>query len=85
MYDDDCSERPVRRIPKREALDVSPKPTGRLYDYAQSAEYLAVTERMVRRLWETRRIGAVKVGRHVRFTEAELERFVRDNSTGGAA
>ena len=38
----------------------------------QAAEILAVNERMVRRLVETRRIAFVKVGRHVRFRESDL-------------
>jgi excisionase family DNA binding protein len=38
----------------------------------QAAEVLAVNERMVRRLVETRRIAFVKVGRHVRFRESDL-------------
>lgn len=38
----------------------------------QAAEILAVNERMIRRLVETRRIAFVKVGRHVRFRECDL-------------
>ena len=38
----------------------------------QAAKVLAVNERMVRRLVETRRIAFVKVGRHVRFRESDL-------------
>lgn len=38
----------------------------------QAAEILAVNQRMVRRLIETRRIAFVKVGRHVRFRECDL-------------
>jgi excisionase family DNA binding protein len=38
----------------------------------QAAEVLAVNQRMVRRLVESRRITFVKVGRHVRFRESDL-------------
>ncbi len=38
----------------------------------QAAQVLAVNERMVRRLVESRRIAFVKVGRHVRFRESDL-------------
>ena len=38
----------------------------------QAAEILAVNQRMIRRLIETRRIAFVKVGRHVRFREGDL-------------
>lgn len=44
----------------------------RLLTIEQAAEILAVNERMVRRLIESRRIAFVKVGRHVRFREADL-------------
>lgn len=43
----------------------------------QAAELLAVNERMVRRLVETRRIAFVKVGRHVRFRESDLMNAVQ--------
>ena len=85
MHDDDCSERPVRRIPKREGLDVSPISATGLLDADEVAQRLRVTPRMVRRLWERRELLAVKIGRHVRFTEAEVQRFIREHSAGGAA
>lgn len=40
----------------------------------QAADLLAVNERMIRRLVESRRIPFVKVGRHVRFRETDLAR-----------
>lgn len=47
-------------------------PLDRLLTIEQAAEILAVNERMVRRLIESRRIAFVKVGRHVRFREVDL-------------
>ncbi len=44
----------------------------RLITIEQAADLLAVNERMVRRLVESRRITFVKVGRHVRFRESDL-------------
>ncbi|MFA7265819.1 MAG: helix-turn-helix domain-containing protein [Candidatus Nanopelagicales bacterium] len=86
MYDNDCEERPTRRLPKREPVEsLSLARSGALLDYEQTGERLGVSARMVRRLWERRELMAVKVGRHVRFTEAEIARFIRDNSAGGAA
>lgn len=38
-----------------------------------AAEILAVNERMVRRLIESRQIPFIKVGRHVRFRECDLQ------------
>lgn len=48
----------------------------RLYDYDAAAAYLHTTPRMVRRLRQERRLGSVKVGRHVRFTRENLETFI---------
>ena len=46
--------------------------TETLLTIEQAAAILAVNERMIRRLIETRRIAFVKVGRHVRFRERDL-------------
>ncbi|MHB1163884.1 MAG: helix-turn-helix domain-containing protein [Candidatus Nanopelagicales bacterium] len=43
----------------------------------QAAEILAVNQRMIRRLVESRRIAFVKVGRHVRFRERDLASAVQ--------
>lgn len=53
-----------------------PSPTPPLLDYAATAEYLAVNERMVRRLVENRRLPYVKVGKHVRFRQSDLDAFI---------
>ncbi len=42
----------------------------------QAAERLGTSARLVRRLVLERRIAYVKVGRHVRITEADLVEFV---------
>ena len=47
-------------------------PIETLLTIEQAAAMLAVNERMIRRLIETRRIAFVKVGRHVRFRERDL-------------
>lgn len=46
--------------------------TETLLTIEQAAAMLAVNERMIRRLIETRRIAFVKVGRHVRFRERDI-------------
>jgi len=48
-----------------------------LLDYAAAARYLCTTPRQVRELWAKRHLAAVKVGRHVRFTRADLDAFIR--------
>jgi excisionase family DNA binding protein len=47
-------------------------PIESLLTIEQAAAMLAVNERMIRRLIETRRIAFVKVGRHVRFRERDV-------------
>jgi excisionase family DNA binding protein len=51
--------------------------TGGLLDYEGAAAYLATTTRHVRELWQRREIAAVKVGRLVRFTQEDLDAYVR--------
>lgn len=44
---------------------------------AEAAAYLNTSERFIRRLVAERRVAFHHVGRHVRFTVADLEVFVR--------
>ena len=50
--------------------------TSRLLDVEGAAEYLSVTPRFIRRLIAERRLPFVKLGRHVRFDPADLDRFI---------
>jgi excisionase family DNA binding protein len=60
-------------------LDLDPGRHGRagdrpgLWTLEETADWLAVTERMVRRLVAERRIPYVKVGRYVRFRPEDVE------------
>ncbi len=56
-----------------------PNSSGALLDYEGAARYLCTTPRHVRELWEKRRVAAVKVGRRVRFTQADLDAFIATN------
>jgi excisionase family DNA binding protein len=47
-----------------------------LMDYADAARYLCTTPRHIRELWAKRHLAAVKVGRHVRFSRADLDAFI---------
>jgi excisionase family DNA binding protein len=47
-----------------------------LFTVDEAAAYLNVTPRFVRRLIAERRIGFVKLGRHVRLEERALDEFV---------
>ena len=49
---------------------------------AQAAAYLGTTERHVQRLWNERRIPAVKVGRKVRFRIRDLEAWIEAHGMG---
>jgi excisionase family DNA binding protein len=50
--------------------------TCQLLDLPQAAQCLGTSERHLRRLWQERRISAIKVGRRVRFAKADLAEFV---------
>ncbi len=50
--------------------------TSRLLDIDGAAEHLCVTPRFIRRLVAERRLPFVKLGRHVRFDPADLDRFI---------
>ena len=52
---------------------------GALLDYEAAAHYLCTSPRHVRELWAKRHLAAVKVGRSVRFTQADLDAFIANN------
>ena len=55
---------------------------GGLLDYKAAALYLCTTTRHVRELWARRELAAIKVGRAVRFTKADLDAFIAANRVG---
>jgi excisionase family DNA binding protein len=55
--------------------------TGGLFDKPAAAEYLHTTTRHVERLWAERKLSAIKVGRRVRFSKADLDQFIEANRT----
>lgn len=52
---------------------------GPLLDYAGAALELNVTERMVRKLVETRQLASVKVGRLVRIEPSAIQAYIDRN------
>jgi len=50
-----------------------------LHTIEEAAERLHVTPRMVRRLVQERRIPFLRVGRHIRLSAPDLERFLADS------
>lgn len=59
-------------------LDREPCP---LLKWSEAARALGVTERQIRHLWSTSRLGGVHVGRHVRFRIADIAEFIAAHST----
>ncbi len=57
---------------------MSTRGTAQLLSIAETAEVQGVTPRMIRRLTASRRLPFVKVGRLVRFREADIGRFMRE-------
>ena len=64
---------------KRPPINTTKEPTemDRMLNIDQVAERLGTSPRFVRRLIAERRIAFNKVGRHVRFSSADVEDFVR--------
>lgn len=58
-------------------LDQDSRP---LLSWSEAARALGVTERQVRHLWSTGRLGGVHVGRHVRFRSADIGAFIATHS-----
>ena len=52
--------------------------TDRLLTVEAAAEQMSTSVRFVRRLIAERRIAYVKIGRHVRITEADIAAFIED-------
>jgi excisionase family DNA binding protein len=50
-----------------------------LLDISGAALALGVTDRMVRRLVEQRRIRVYKVGKHVRIAQSDINEFLQSN------
>lgn len=44
-----------------------------------AARRLHISERLLRKLWQTKQISGVKVGRKVRFSEEDLRDFCQRN------
>jgi len=47
----------------------------------EAAEYLTVSPRFIRRLRYEGRIPGIKLGKHLRFEKADLDRFIEDGRT----
>lgn len=52
------------------------EPASGLIDYDGAAVFLGVSPRLVRELWQRRELTGVKIGRRVRFTQADLNDYV---------
>ncbi len=62
-----------------EAVAGRPGPARHLVGWAEAAEILGVTPRLVRHLWFTRQLPGVKIGRCVRFDPEGLWAYVEAN------
>ena len=50
-----------------------------LHDFSSAASRLSITERHLKELWARREIGAVKVGKLVRFRDQDLHEYIARN------
>ena len=51
-------------------------PLQRLLDHEAAASYLGTTSRHVRKLWASRELAGIKVGRLVRFDRRDLDTYI---------
>ncbi|WP_445809947.1 helix-turn-helix domain-containing protein [Yoonia sp.] len=55
----------------------------RLLTISEAAEYLAISERSIKRLIARGDLPCIRVGSALRFVFADLEAFIARNRTGG--
>lgn len=60
---------------------VSATSPSALLDIEGAANYLATSPRHIQRLWSERRIAGVRLGRKIRFLQADLDAFIAAHRT----
>lgn len=53
------------------------KPT--LFDVAGAADYMCINVRQVRRMVELRQIPVIKIGKHVRIAQSDIDQYLQTN------
>lgn len=66
-----------------EDLPMSSSKPFRLLTISEAAEYLAISERSVKRLIARGDLPCIRVGSALRFAFADLEAFIARNRSGG--
>ena len=66
-----------------EDLPMSSSKPIRLLTISEAAEYLAISERSIKRLIARGALPSIRVGNALRFAFADLEAFIARNRTGG--
>ena len=56
-----------------------------LFNYSEAAEMLTMSEKTLRRHVQQGRVPHRKIGRYVRFTEADLSAYIEACAKGGDA
>ena len=51
-----------------------------LFDVAGAADYMNINDRMMRRLIEQRKIQVIKIGKHVRIAQADIDSYLKSNT-----
>jgi excisionase family DNA binding protein len=51
-----------------------------LFDVAGAADYMNIKVRMIRRLIEQRKIPVIKIGKHVRIAQADIDSYLKSNT-----
>ena len=66
-----------------EDLPMSSSKPFRLLTISEAAEYLAISERSIKRLIARGHLPCIRVGSALRFAFADLEAFIARNRSGG--
>jgi len=51
-----------------------------LFDVAGAADYMNIKVRQVRRMIEQRAIPVIKIGKHVRIAQADIDSYLKSNT-----
>ena len=51
-----------------------------LFDVAGAADYMNINPRQVRRMIEQRSIPVIKIGKHVRIAQADIDSYLKSNT-----
>ena len=77
-YSEHLSANPHPLVRGTTVNEIITKPN--LFDVAGAADYMNIKVRQVRRMIEQRSIPVIKIGKHVRIAQADIDSYLRSNT-----